>query len=162
MAKPDQPTPYTLGKECRQLSRLLASPIRHRHTENRKGYRMGSEVTESYTPRTIDFMIQYPKTQRVLENVFSSDYSFSADESKYFLMQILSGNPQFALDFKNELIKAFSDRQLSWSDMMLNEKCEVAEFDSEHEARQHAICILWDCVFPDRPPPNIDYDRPVP
>ncbi len=107
-------------------------------------------------------MNQYPNTQEMLHTVFSSDYAFSTDESKCILMQILSGNPQFALDFKNELIQAFSDRQLSWSDMMLNEQYEVAEFDSEHEARQFAICILWDCVFPDRPPPNIDYDRPVP
>jgi len=48
---------------------------------------------------------------------------------------------------KNELKGAFSNNDISWREMLLNEEYEVFDAETEQLAREYAFRILWKPIF---------------
>lgn len=85
--------------------------------------------------------------QRTLAFLYSSQKKILSDE--------LASNKKLAGEFKIEVLAAFSDDQLSWSEMLLNDEYEVAELMPEVDARNYAMSLLWDSAYPNVTPPEL-------
>lgn len=100
-------------------------------------------------------MRPYPTIRYVLGQHFITCHGFTLEESRDFLADELALNKKLADDFKVEVLAAFSDDQLSWSEMLLNDEYEVAELSSEADARNYALSLLWDNAYPNESPPEL-------
>ncbi|HMF20073.1 MAG TPA: hypothetical protein VKE98_22895 [Gemmataceae bacterium] len=97
-------------------------------------------------------MLTYPKIRHVLSCIYTTDVGLSEDAQREMLKRSLV-NHDWAEQFRSELVSAFSDVQTSWRDLLFNDKYEVFEADSEEIARQVAVDLLWNPVFPGTPTP---------
>jgi len=80
-------------------------------------------------------MEKYPLIRSTLEGIFGSQVASDDATSVTALRRDLQHEP-FRQGIKKELAEAFSDKDLSWRELL--EECDVASFDSEQEARQFA------------------------
>ncbi|MGV3605128.1 MAG: hypothetical protein ACO1RA_01890 [Planctomycetaceae bacterium] len=112
-------------------------------------------ISDSLAPGENKSVKPYPTIRYVLGLFFTTDFGFSLQQSKKFLADELASNKKLANEFKIEVLAAFSDGQLSWSEMLLNDEYEVAELMPEVDARNYAMSLLWDSAYPKATPPEL-------
>ena len=98
-------------------------------------------------------MTKFKTIQNALASMYSIQSDRSWDEGKA-AMALSLRNPEWRSRFEAELVSAFSDASTPWSELLFNDDYEVAETDSEDEAREFAASILWEPTFPGRPLPT--------
>jgi hypothetical protein len=98
-------------------------------------------------------MSDYPKLQSILGAAFSVSTGLSDDAQRQMLERSLQ-NTEWRAAFQKELLTAMTDRQTSWMDLLSNDKYEVCDADSEAEARNIAISLLWEPTFPTQSVPE--------
>lgn len=97
-------------------------------------------------------MREYPEIRYVLKTIFAVDVGLSEQASEALFRRALS-NENWRRIFEKELEIAFADPEVSWSELLFNDQYEVYQADSEDEARELAISLLWSPTFPGRPTP---------
>ena len=99
-------------------------------------------------------MPEYPKLRNILGAVFSIDTGLS-DTAQTAMLQRSLQNPEWRAAFQQELHSAAADPQTSWLELLSNDKYEVTDAESELEAREIAMSLLWQTTFTDQPIPQI-------
>lgn len=99
-------------------------------------------------------MPEYLKLRNILGAVFSVDTGLSGAAQAAMLQRSLL-NSEWRTAFQQELFSAASDPQTSWLELLSNDKYEVTDADSEIEARNIAMSLLWRTTFPDQSIPQI-------
>lgn len=91
-------------------------------------------------------MSEFPTIKSLLGTIFNTEDGLSEDVSIRLYRRALNfGDCRSRL--AAELQAAFSSDATSWKQMLCNEEYEVADFETESEAREHARKILWDPLF---------------
>ncbi len=99
-------------------------------------------------------MHEYPKLRNILGAVFSVETGLS-DTAQEAMLQRSLLNSEWRAAFQQELYSAASDPQTSWLELLSNDEYEVTDADSEMEAREIAMSLLWQTTFPDQSIPQI-------
>lgn len=88
------------------------------------------------------FNTNYPVIEQVLGAVFDVDYGFSERVAAGLYLRAVV-NRADTEGTKRELRSAFADPTFSWKNMLANDEREVCDIDSEEEAREYALKMLW-------------------
>ena len=97
----------------------------------------------------------YPKIRQILGTIFAVDVGLSDTAQRQMLERSLA-NEHWRFFFERELLTAFSDTTISWSEMLFNDIFEVYQADSETNARETAASLLWEPTFPGKPVPELE------
>lgn len=90
--------------------------------------------------------MKYVNLSCFLKTVFSADFGFSETVAIELYKEAV-GNAGKRREVEKELLEAFEDESVSWKEILLNDECEVMDFDSEDEARAYAKRVLWDPIL---------------
>ncbi|MBN1008293.1 hypothetical protein [Amphritea pacifica] len=90
-------------------------------------------------------MESYKLIKSVLGGIYGAQVGLDDEEAIAALQKDLQHEP-FREGIETELKKAFSDKSISWVQLM--DDCEVSFFETEEEAKSVAKELLWDVVFP--------------
>lgn len=99
-------------------------------------------------------MPEHPKLRKILGAVFPIETGLS-DAAQTAMLQRSLQNPEWRAAFQQELYSAASDPQTLWLELLLNNEYEVTDADSEIEAREIAMSLLWQTTFPGQSIPQI-------
>jgi len=91
-------------------------------------------------------MVNYQTLQNLLVSVMSVDVGLSEEREEAVLMTSLQ-KPEYRSRLKEELEEAFTDSNLSWVNLLDNERYCVFSADSEDEARNFIIERIWDKII---------------
>jgi uncharacterized protein YdaU (DUF1376 family) len=91
-------------------------------------------------------MSDFPQISRVLKTYFNAEDGLSEDVAiRMYQRASASSASRDALEA--ELATAFSDTNVSWKNLLLNDDYEVFDAQSENDARAYAHRILWQPIF---------------
>jgi hypothetical protein len=96
-------------------------------------------------------MENYPIIVQMLRTAFNAEDGLSQEVAIRLYKRAVESR-DLTESLKQELKEAFSNASVSWKSLLLNQEFEVFDADSEEQARDYAIKILWDPIF-DLPPP---------
>ncbi|MDT0140812.1 hypothetical protein [Acidovorax sp. PRC11] len=82
----------------------------------------------------------------MLRTAYNAEDGLSEDAS-IRLYQRASGAGDNRTKLEVELREAFSRNDVSWRQLLCNDDFEVADIETEDEAREHARKILWEPIF---------------
>jgi len=91
-------------------------------------------------------MDSYPNISHMLRTVFNAEDGLSEDVA-IRLYQSSSVNSKNHEELKRELQAAFTNPNVSWKKILLNDDYEVFDAQNEEEAREYAKRILWNPIF---------------
>jgi hypothetical protein len=97
-------------------------------------------------------MEKYPIVMQMLRTAFNAEDGLSLDVAVR-LYKRAAESSGIIESLRGELKEAFSNPSLSWKALLANQEFEVIDADSEEQARDYAVKILWDPMF-DLPPPK--------
>ena len=86
--------------------------------------------------------MNYPAIDQILGAVFDLDHGFSERVTADLYIRSVV-NRVDTEEIKRELRSAFSDPKFSWKNMLSNDDREVYDTNSEEDAREYALKILW-------------------
>lgn len=98
---------------------------------------------------------KYPTISQILGTIFAIDVGLSDDDQRQMLERSLA-NEHWRFFFERELQTAFSDTTISWSDLLSNDIFEVYQADTEKNAREFAVSLLWEPTFPGKAVPELE------
>lgn len=89
-----------------------------------------------------ELILKYPLICQMLRTLFNAQDGLPEDVS--IRLYVSSASSEAIADvLKRELEAAFSDRALSWVNLLSNDAFEVYCAEDEQDARQYAKRILW-------------------
>jgi len=91
-------------------------------------------------------MVNFPTIVYMLRTAYNAEDGLSEDAS-IRLYQRASGAGDNRTKLEVELREAFSRNDVSWRQLLCNDDFEVADIETEDEAREHARKILWEPIF---------------
>ncbi|WP_409524705.1 hypothetical protein [Nitrincola sp. MINF-07-Sa-05] len=91
-------------------------------------------------------MPDYSLIVSVLSGIYSASVGYDEEDAIGELKKDLDENVGFRDGFRKELKEAFSDKSISWRDLLAQH--EVLFVDDEEVAREYAKRILWDVANP--------------
>jgi hypothetical protein len=97
-------------------------------------------------------MSDYPEIRHALATAFSIQTGLS-DQGAAELFQRMLANPNWRQRLERELREAFSSPATPWRQLLQNDRYEVAEAESDAEAREYVAALLWRPTFPRSPVP---------
>jgi len=95
-------------------------------------------------------MEKYQNIIYMLKNIFVVDLGFPEDMAISLYKESLQSSGKLG-DMKQELREAFSDKDVSWKEMLLNDDYEVLDFDTEEEAKEFVERVLWEPITNSKP-----------
>ena len=93
--------------------------------------------------------------------IFSVETGLSDSAARGALEQSLR-HTAYRTALQRELEWAVADHALEWAKLVANKSYEVAEPESEADAREIVMRLLWSVAFPGRPLPAGGVQRPQP
>ncbi|WP_417582465.1 hypothetical protein [Nitrincola sp.] len=91
-------------------------------------------------------MPDYSLIESVLSGIYSVSVGYDEEDAIGELRRDLDENVWFRDGFRKELNEAFSDKSISWRNLLAQH--EVLFVDDEGVARDYAKKILWDVANP--------------
>lgn len=91
-------------------------------------------------------MQNYPNIRHTLSCIFAIDVGLSEVAQQEMLARSLA-NDEWRKKLQAELVSAFSDERTSWLELLANQDYEVFEAESEPQAQNVAIDLLWKPVM---------------
>ncbi|HEY4079575.1 MAG TPA: hypothetical protein VGM81_02670 [Burkholderiaceae bacterium] len=91
-------------------------------------------------------MKDFPTISNMLRTVYNAEDGLSEDAS-IRLYQRASATGDNRAKLEAELRSAFSRDDVSWRQMLCNDDYEVADIETEDEARTYAHRLLWEPFF---------------
>src|SRR5688500_7736430 len=96
-------------------------------------------------------MASYCRLRHVL-GLFDISVGLS-DAAATGLLSRQLGVPQWRAEFVAELRAALADVATPWRNLLFNDSYEVYEFETEQEARDWVVSVLWNTACPGEPVP---------
>ena len=91
-------------------------------------------------------MTEFPTITHMLRTAYNGEDGLSEDASiRLYQRAAAFGDNRIKLEA--ELRTAFSRDGLSWRHLLCNDEYEVADLETEDEAREHARRLLWEPLF---------------
>lgn len=91
-------------------------------------------------------MKDFPNIAHMLRTAYNAEDGLSEDASIRLYQRAAAGGDKRA-QLEAELRAAFSRTDVSWRELLCNDDYEVADVETEEEARAHARRILWEPLF---------------
>lgn len=91
-------------------------------------------------------MNEFPTIIHMLRTVYNAEDGLSYDVSVRLYQRAATVEDNKG-KLHAELLEAFSKDDLSWRQILCNEEYEVADIETESEAREYARKLLWDPLF---------------
>ena len=99
-------------------------------------------------------MTKYRHVRDILFACYSVEVGLSSTGARALLQDMLSSETQRRL-IELEVESALTDPDTPWCALLANDDYSVDEFASELDARNRAIELIWNEVFPCRSAPEI-------
>jgi len=90
--------------------------------------------------------MKYENIRHMLKTVFVADFGFPEEMAISLYTESLSTSGKVD-EMKRELADAFSDEEVSWKEMLLNDDYEVLDVESEEEAVAFVKRMLWNPIM---------------
>lgn len=95
-------------------------------------------------------MNSYPKVRKALE-MFSIQLGLDLESAREMLRRSLE-NPIWKEQLERELLSLVEDAKAPWIELLINQAYEVEEPDTQEDAKEIVLEILWEEVFSEPPP----------
>ena len=89
---------------------------------------------------------RFPNITHALSTAFNAELGLTEDRAIAMYLRSMTADKQIAA-LKEELLEAFSDPELSWSDLLNTGDHTLFVATSEVEARAYARRVLWAPIF---------------
>lgn len=91
-------------------------------------------------------MTEFPTITHMLRTAYNVEDGLS-EEASIRLYQRAAAFRDNRVKLEAELRAAFTRNELSWRHLLCNNEYEVADLETEEEARDHARRLLWEPLF---------------